>query len=296
MSVRPKSVLVIGAGAALGLAIVKHLRTEQVEAIGTYRTLRAGVSAKIEAVGARAEQLDLEDKDRTQALLAEVDAAIMTPILSASAPAASFLGAGQRAVFFSSNNVALDPQAEVYEKLLESERHLTKSTPQAVILRPTMIYGYPGDGNMSCLMTFMQRWPVTPSPGDGAALQQPVFFDDLAQIAVRVLLSENQQNGIYAVAGPAPIPLRELYRQAAAAIGSKTLTVPAPARLAGKGLQALESVGLRFPVNAAQLLRATRDKTPIGENTIFGETSLERGLSELAAAMTAAEPQNPPSD
>lgn len=291
MSVTPRKILVVGAGAALGLAIVKRLCAKKVETVGTYRTLRPGVSAEIETAGARAEQLDLEDEERTKMLLADADAAILTPILSASASAVPFLRPDQPAVFFSSNNVVLDPQTEVYAKLLDGERRVRAAAPQAVILRPTMIYGYPGDGNMSRLMASMQRWPITPMPDHGAALQQPVFFEDLANIAVRALLSENHQGEINAVSGPAPVPLRDLYRQVRRAIDAKTLTIPVPARLAGKGLQILERVGLRFPVRAAQLLRATRDKTPMGENTIIGETSLEEGLLSLAAAIMAEKPK-----
>jgi nucleoside-diphosphate-sugar epimerase len=280
------SVLVVGAGAALGLEIVRALCARGVRVTGSWRTPREGVAALIVAVGGRAVQLDLADGAAARVLIAEADAVIFTPILSVSSGAAALLRPDQRAVFFSSNNVVIDPQADVYARLLEAETAVAAAAPQAAILRPTMIYGYPGDGNLSRLMAAMRRWPATPIAGDGAALQQPLYFKDLARAAVETLYDQSRHGAVHAVAGPEPVTMRALYEAAASAAGARTRIIPIPVNAATGALQALESVGLRLPVKAAQLRRATRDKTPRG-NVILTQTPLAEGLKALAAAMDA---------
>lgn len=284
-AMNPKTVLVAGAGSALGLAIVRELSARGANVIASYRTSGDGVVDGIKAAGGRPVRLDLQNLKDAQAILDETDAAIFTPVLTVSAQAAPLLRSDQPALFFSSNNVAIDPEAEVYAKLLESENRVRASAPQALILRPTMIYGYPGDGNISRLMASMQRWPATPVPDNASSLQQPVFYKDLGGIAAERLFDEACHGATYAVAGPEPVALREVYHKAAAAIGAKPLFLPVPVGLAGKALGLMEKTGLQLSIRSAQLLRASDDKTPVGANILLGRTQLEEGLASLASAM-----------
>ena len=279
-----KSILVVGAGGAVGLEIVRALCARGADVTATYRTPRNGAAAAIAAAGGRAVRLDLADRDAAQMAIEQAGGVIFTPILTVSAPAAALLRPGQAAVFFSSNNVAVDPQAEVYAALLAAEKRVAAAAPQAAILRPTMIYGYPGDGNLSRLMAAMRRWPATPLPGDGRALQQPVYFRDLARAAVDVLFDAGRHGAICAVAGPQAVSARDLYEAAAIAAGAPKRFVPIPVKTAAAALGALERAGMRLPVKAAQLRRSLDDKTPRGE-VILTETLLAEGLSALAAAM-----------
>lgn len=218
-------------------------------------------------------------------MLNDVEGAIFTPILTVSAKAAALLRKDQHAVFCSSNNAAIDHNAEVYAKLRDAEKAVLDAAPQAVILRPTMIYGYPGDGNLSRLMRAMRRWPFVPMPGRGTALQQPTFYKDLAHIAADVLFDESTKGLTRPVAGPKMVSQRTLYKTVAAAadVSAKPIGVPLGPSAALLGL--FERVGLRLPVSAAQLQRADMDKTPIGANPILGETTIAEGLAHLAAAL-----------
>ncbi len=281
-----KPVLVAGAGGALGLEIVRCLRAQGRSVIASYRTDRQGVVGGIEDAGARAMRLDLADETAVRNILAETSAAIFTPILTTSAPAAQLLRPDQPAVFFSSNNVAIDPQAEVYAALRKAEEIAHACAPQAVILRPTMIYGYPGDGNLSKLMGAMRKSPVTPIPGGAKALQQPIYFRDLAAIAVQALGDEALRGGVRVAAGPESLSLRALYREAASAAGARSLLVPVPAGMLAALLALTEKAGLKLPVRAAQLARAGQDKTPQGP-VLLGRTPLPEGLRALSHALYA---------
>lgn len=282
-----KRILVAGAGGALGRAVVEQLRARGASVIATMRTRRPAQKEIFKQLGVEVRYLDLEDTVSLRDCLRYVDGAIFTPILSVSAVAAQFLRADQSVVFFSSNNVAIDPQAEVYARLLAAEKVTLDAAPHAVILRPTMIYGYPGDGNLSKLMAAMKRLPVTPMPGGGAALQQPLFYKDLASAAVDAFFNDDMRGAKRSVAGPDAVTQRALYAAAAKAAGVKARSVGVPVSAAATMLRWIEATGLRLPVSAAQLRRATIDKTPRGDNVIVTATSLDTGLAVLASALDA---------
>ena len=280
-----KTVLVVGAGGVLGREIVSLLRARGREVVAAHRTPREGLEEELRALGARVVRLDLADSDQLALALAGVEGAIFTPILTVSAAAAKRLRSDQRGVFFSSNNAAIDAHAEIYARLRAAEETVRAGAPHAVILRPTMIYGYPGDGNLAKLMGAMRRWPFVPLPGKGEALQQPVYYRDLAAIAVDALLDGGAAGRVRPVAGPEPVSQRALYEAVAEAAGVSLRTVGAPLRLGAAMLGAAERVGLRLPVSAAQLRRAAVDKVPQGAEPLLGRTPLEEGLKALACAL-----------
>ena len=277
-------VLVVGAGSALGYEIVRILRAKGVAVKAAYRTKRQGLKERLDALGAGSAQLDLKDRAGLDNLLQDSDAAIFTPILTIAQNAARALRDHQRAIFFSSNNVAVDPEAEVYARLRAAEGAVLKAAPAARILRPTMIYGYPGDGNLSRLIQMMRRSPVA-FLADGDALQQPVYYRDLAEIAVNVLFEPPEAPPIRAVAGPAPVSMRALYKAAANAARARPVVIPVPAAALAPAVRLVERAGLNLPLRAAQLARAGRDKTPASAPVLLGPTALEEGLQALAAAL-----------
>jgi len=283
------AVLVAGASGAVGFEIVRALRATNVDVIATYRTPRPETVERLRALGARAGQWDMADTDRGRALLREASRAIFTPILTVSEKAAT-LAPEKPLLFFSSNNVGVDDQSSVYRLLKAAEEAVTGAAPGAMILRPTMIYGYPGDGNLSALMAAMRRFPVTPLVGSGRAQQQPVFYRDLAQIAAGLITEDAPPVGIHAVAGPDALMQSDLYAAVRSAIDAKGVTVRVPTQLVGAIAKLGLGLGVRFPLSPAQIARADRDKTPVGDRVLYGDTALADGLAELAAALDGAAP------
>jgi uncharacterized protein YbjT (DUF2867 family) len=280
-------ILVVGAGGALGLEITRALRTQNKSVIATYRKHRPDVLKRLSSLGADIVQLDLDDDVTLKNCLKNVDGVVFIPILTASQNAARFLPKSLNAVFFSSNNVGVDPENTVYARLQTAEEITRKDAPHAVILRPTMIYGYPGDGNLSRLMKTMSKIPAIPIPGDGKALQQPVYYKDLAQIAIHWLIEGPAVGGVHSVGGPEALSQRQLYTAVAQAAGVNPKLINVPVGPITFALQALEKLGLRLPVSSAQLMRVGRDKTPVGDSIILMKTSLSDGLKALAAALDA---------
>ena len=288
MTLQMKRILVVGAGRALGFEIVRRLRAQGACVIATFRTPQAITEAGLVDLGAEVTRLDLGDQQELADLIAGVDAVIFTPILTVSRVAASVLTPDQRAIFFSSNNVGIDPDDPVYSALLAAERDVMMAAPNATILRPTMIYGYPGDGNLSRLAGFLRCSPIVPIPGSGRARQQPIYYKDLAGAAIDHLADPAQAGRMRVAAGPEPVSQRDLYRAVAVAVGAKPILAPIPTSAMAAILGGLEKVGLRGPVKAAQLRRAELDKTPCGADPIHTSTSLSEGLRAMVDDMFAA--------
>ncbi|MEM8936886.1 MAG: NmrA family NAD(P)-binding protein [Pseudomonadota bacterium] len=275
------TVLIVGAGGPLGLAMVRALRDRGHPVIACYRTRREGLSQRLAALGAEPRKLDLSDAEAFGDAARHADAAIFSPILTVSRSVAPAFSDGRPAVFFSSNNVAVHPEDPVYARLKQAEQTVLSEAPGARILRPTMIYGHRSDGNLARLMAFMQRSPITPMPGRADARQQPVFFEDLAAIAVERLLGPLGEP-IAAAAGPLSMTKWALYEAVAKQSRSKTIITPVPVAPLGGVLRLWEALRLPSPISAAQLARINRDKHPRNGPEFLGKTALDEGLRRLA--------------
>lgn len=229
-------------------------------------------------------QLNLDDTGAAANLIAAHDTAILTPILTVTAPAliaARKAGASTSCVVFSSNNVVIDPENPVYEGLKNAERSLRGLPFSTATLRPTMIYGDPQDGNLSRLLRLAARFPFLPLPGPGDALQQPVHYDDLARIALEITTGSHldASNRPVSVAGPEAVTLRALLAAAQRSVGRTPRLVSVPLG----PVRALAGL-LPLPVKPAQLDRLHRHKVPAATfpPAILGRIHLEDGLSRLA--------------
>jgi uncharacterized protein YbjT (DUF2867 family) len=100
--------------------------------------------------------------------------------------------------------------------------------PGWAILRPTMIYGYPGDGNLSRLLKLLARLPVFPRLGSGKASQQPIHVEDLARLAAALVSNEWNAAGLLAVGGPQTLPHQDLIATARQASGHRGIDIPVP--------------------------------------------------------------------
>ncbi|MEO1251937.1 MAG: SDR family NAD(P)-dependent oxidoreductase [Pseudomonadota bacterium] len=283
----PRDCVVVGAGGPLGFEIARLLAERGARVRATYRTPKAGLADALEQINAEAVQFDISDAEAAHPVFSNVDTVIATPILTVSRQLTRHLKASARSIFLSSNNVAIDPDAPVYRDLIAAETAVAHTAPNAIILRPTMIYGHAQDGNLSGLMQAMRRFPVVPMIGSGEAMQQPVFYRDLAAAAVALASDEAWRPGVRAVAGPAPLSTRRLYNEVRAAARARCVFAPLPGALVGVGLKALNAVGIATPISAAQIRRAGLDKTPVGE-TITAATPLGDGLAVLSDALDGA--------
>jgi nucleoside-diphosphate-sugar epimerase len=180
------------------------------------------------------------------------------------------VGAGlDRAVFVSTTAVATALPVPTKAVRLAAEE-LIRSSPLAwTILRPTMIYGAPGDRNLSRLLQLLaraQRLPAAraglpfPVPGGGGRLQQPVHVADLARAVLAAVERPRAAGRCYDVPGPEPLTFAELLTTAAAAVGGRVRLVPVPLAPVVAVTRGYERVSRRPRFRAEQWERLAEDK------------------------------------
>ena len=289
-------VLVVGSGGALGDRVARRLLIDGHDVIAARRTPRASVDTRLQAAGARLLELDLTNFAAVRRNAEEIDAAILTPVLAVSAPAANILAeAGvKRVITISSNNVSIDAQALAYQALAEAEEVVKSISAEWTILRPTMIYGHADDGNLSRLLRFIARWRVVPQFGDGEALQQPLHVDDLARLVAGLVQSDEFVGRTAAVGGPDVVTMRELLALAAEAVGRRSVSLEVPLAPFLASARAARAMRAPFPFTPDQLARVGRNKDAVAPAELPAElapmTRLSDGLSALARTLEIEAP------
>jgi uncharacterized protein YbjT (DUF2867 family) len=164
-----------------------------------------------------------------------------------------------RAVFVSTTAVTTTLAATSKRVRLAAEQAIRASALDWTILRPTMIYGDPGDRNLSRLLPLMRRAPVLPIPG-GRHLQQPVHAADVADAVLAAAELPAAAGHTYDVAGPEPLTFAELLRTSARAVASRTRFVPVPLSPVVAAARGYELVSRNPRIRVEQVLRLAEDK------------------------------------
>jgi len=218
---------------------------------------------------------------------------------------AACAGAGlDRAVFVSTTAVTTALPARSKAVRLAAERDIRCSPLAWTILRPTMIYGAPGDRNLSRLLALLARAArrprpgglpvVVPVPGGGARLQQPVHVADLAGAVLAAAERPHTAGSCYDVAGPQPLAFRELLCLSAAAVGCPVRLLPVPLSPVIALTRGYERLSRRPRIRAEQWQRLAEDKAfaidPARRDLAYAPRSFAAGISEEATALGLAPP------
>jgi nucleoside-diphosphate-sugar epimerase len=165
-----------------------------------------------------------------------------------------------------------------------------------------MIYGAPGDRNMSRLLALLAaagrglsagRLPlVLPMPGGGTRLQQPVHVADVAGALVTAVERPGTAGRCYDIAGPEPLAFAQLLRAAAAAVGGRPRLVPVPLAPVIALTRCYERLSSRPKIRAEQWQRLAEDKAfPIDaarRDLDFAPRPFTDGIRAEAAALGLA--------
>jgi NADH dehydrogenase len=107
----------------------------------------------------------------------------------------------------------------------EGEAAVREAFPQAVILRPSIIFG-PEDGFFNKFAEMARFFPALPLIGGGKTRFQPVFVGDVARA---ILAGLSRQDGrTYELGGPSIYSFKELLQLILREIGRKRALVPVP--------------------------------------------------------------------
>jgi len=166
----------------------------------------------------------------------------------------------QRAIFISTTAIYTSLDAASKSIRLEAEETIRSSNLAYTILRPTMIYGGPGDRNISRLIRYLAKYPIIPVFGNGNQLQQPIHVEDVAKAITDVLSTDATIHKSYNIAGAEPITFTQMIDIIGVILECKTYRVHFPNPLIMTGLNLLEKFGIPFPIKAEQVMRLNENK------------------------------------
>ena len=97
-----------------------------------------------------------------------------------------------------------------------------------VILRPTLIYGYGRDQNISAIAHFIRRFHLFPLLGRATGLRQPIHAEDVATAALAALQRPAAANRAYNVSGGETLTYRQMVQRIFIALGiaPRLITIP----------------------------------------------------------------------
>lgn len=287
--------LVTGGSGFLGGYVLREAARRGHETVALARS--TGSARRVAARGARPIRGDLTRPDGLGGVLAGAgcDALIsLTSLGHGHGPAIVTAAAEagiRRAVFVSTTAVTTTLHPPTKQVRLAAEEQIRSSGLDWTILRPTMIYGAPGDRNLSRLLMLLDRAPVLPLPG-GDHLHQPVHVADGASAVLAAAERPAAAGSLYTIAGPDPLPFRELMRLAARAVGSRTRLVPVPLTPLVVLAQGWERLSRCPRIRAEQLQRLGEDKAfPIDaakRDLGYSPRPFPEGIAEEARALGLA--------
>jgi NADH dehydrogenase len=131
----------------------------------------------------------------------------------------------RRIVHVSITNPTEDSPLEYFAGKARLERALRETGLSHAILRPTVLFGRE-DILINNIAWALRRFPCFAVFGDGAYHLQPIYVEDLADLAVTE--GRRREDGIVNAVGPETFTYRELVEAVGAAIGRRRLIVNVP--------------------------------------------------------------------
>lgn len=271
-----RRVLVVGATGFTGRRVVAALVAAGHDVVAFVRP--TSDAAAVRALGTPVVEGDLDRPESLERALVGRDAVACAASLGfghAPGIVEAMRRAGvTRSVLLGTTAVRTTLPAKSKAVRLEAERVVLADGVGATLLRPTMIYGAPGDRNLERLVRFVRRWPVVPVLGRGTALVQPVHVEDVAAAVAAVLARDGLAGRAFDVPGPAPLTFEALVRTVAAVLCRRRVFPHVPA-----------FVG-RLVASREQVARLAEDKDadprPAAEAFGWAPRAFEVGIREEA--------------
>ncbi|WP_010316324.1 NAD(P)-dependent oxidoreductase [Synechococcus sp. CB0205] len=145
--------------------------------------------------------------------------------------------AGIRRLVHVSSSVVNSAATDLYTQTKRSQEQLVlQQWPGAVVLRPTLMFGWFDRKHLGWLARFMQKLPLFPIPGSGRFIRQPLYVGDFCMLIQRCLEDPGLQ-GIYDITGLEKVSYLSLMRQLRWAVNARTCIIHLPIPLFGFLLQ-----------------------------------------------------------
>lgn len=157
--------------------------------------------------------------------------------------------------------------ARAEDTILEQSARFDVNT---TLLRPTMIYGYGRDANITVIARFIDRFGFFPVAGAASGRRQPVHADDVADAVVAAIDVPVSFGGRYCLAGGETLAYRAMVERVFDGLGRPRRILALPTPLYHALLGAVSAV--RRGVSGAMAGRMNAD-------LVFDDTAARRDLS-----------------
>ena len=123
-------------------------------------------------------------------------------------------------------------EQEIAHRLAGAEQQVQAWASQqqvnCVILRPTLIYGSGRDKNIAEIARFIRQFGFFPVLGRASGLRQPIHVEDVAQVCVSSLTTENIQTSDFNISGAEVLTYRDMVTRIFVVLDRqpRVLTVP----------------------------------------------------------------------
>ncbi len=152
------------------------------------------------------------------------------------------------------------------------EREVRKAFPDAVIVRPSVLFG-PGDAFLRALR-WLTMMPVIPLFGGGDMRLQPVHVEDVAAAVARALEMPAARGRVYELGGARAYRYRDLLQIVLEEQRRRRLLLPVPFAI-WKLLAALSSVLPEPPLTRDQVILMQQDNVPGDAVGTFADLGIE---------------------
>lgn len=151
------------------------------------------------------------------------------------APLMPRLAGARQIVAFGSTSLLTKPYSDVGQRLAAAEGDLRRAAENAgiawTILRPTLIYKPPLDGNVSRLARVLRRYRLAPIAGFARGRRQPVHADDLADGAFAAIGNAAAFGRTFELPGGETLSYCRMVARIFRALGRPPLILPLPMAL-----------------------------------------------------------------
>jgi NADH dehydrogenase len=168
----------------------------------------------------------------------------------------------------------------------EGERRVLSAQPQAIIMRPSIVFG-PEDDFFNRFAALARLLPALPLPGGGHTRFQPVFAGDVGEAIARAVDGAATPGTIYELGGPDVRTFREIMEFILATIRRRRLLVPVP--FAALKAQALFAQFLPKPPITPDQVELLKHDTVVSETARHDGRTLE-GLGIVPETIAAIVP------
>jgi NADH dehydrogenase len=115
-------------------------------------------------------------------------------------------------IYISSASVTYHHQTPYSLSKRNAEALVVASGIPYTIIRPTLVYGKIGGQEFDMYLDYLQKYPIVPFIGNGRALKQPVFVDDIMRGLLALPGNAATHGKIYNFSGGESISMRDFSR------------------------------------------------------------------------------------